>query len=60
MIAMAKQQIMGLREFQKHFNDEKACREHLFRLGKEYAFIIPMIFLPDVLFLTRTSLLGVL
>jgi hypothetical protein len=32
MIAMAKQQIMGLREFQKHFNDEKACREHLFRI----------------------------
>lgn len=38
---MAKQQIMGLREFQKHFNDEKACRDHLFRIRWSQGFVCP-------------------
>lgn len=29
---MAKQEVMSLRTFQKRFNDEKACREHLFQI----------------------------
>ena len=38
---MAKQQIMGLREFQKHFNDELACREHLFHIRWTEGFVFP-------------------
>ena len=41
MIAMAKQQIMGVAEFQKRFNDEKACREHLFHIRWSQGFQCP-------------------
>ena len=38
---MAKQQIMGLRKFQKHFNDELSCREHLFHIRWSKGFVCP-------------------
>jgi transposase-like protein len=41
LITLAKQQIIGLREFQKRFNDELSCREHLFSIRWSKGFVCP-------------------
>src|SRR5665647_2708982 len=38
---MAKQQAMGIKEFQKRFNDEDECRNHLFNIRWGKGFVCP-------------------
>ena len=38
---MAKQQAMGIKEFQKRFNDEDECRNHLFNIRWVKGFVCP-------------------